>query len=138
MGATSPTERKEAFINELLSEPSVRGSEQVRNSMWRILTDEGKRTVYLHFYRYFQENAGPPGYFQGTWNLTESADRPLFHVFLGPSDDSVRIIPNDELMSDRFDLIEDHSDGREWRLNVNTGDNARQLDFFDDMDLLTE
>jgi hypothetical protein len=106
--------------------------------MWKVKTEEGPRTAYLHYYKWYKQSAGPEGYFQASWDLTESADRPLFHVFLGPSENSVRVVPNEELMGGRFNLIEDHDDGKKWRLNANTRNNSQLLDTFDDIEVLLE
>ncbi|ELZ78109.1 hypothetical protein C455_10518 [Haloferax larsenii JCM 13917] len=131
------TERNQEFIDELRSNPSVRGIEKVNRTMWKVTTEEGQKTVYLHYYKWYKEPAGPKGYFQGSWDLTESADRPLYHVFLGPSEDSVRVVPNQELMSNKFVLIRDHDEGKKWRLNANTAANYGRLEQYDDETILT-
>lgn len=134
----SYTERNQAFINEIQSHPNIHGVKKLSRSLWTLHTEEGDKTVYLHYYKWFKENGGRPGYFQASWNQTQNAARPLFHVFLGPSEDSVRIVPNEVLMGDRFTLIRDHDDGKKWRLNVNTGQNNIILDEFDDRGILFE
>lgn len=134
----SYTERNEAFINEIQSHLEVRGVDKLSRTMWTLYTERGERTVYLHYYKWFKENAGPPGYFQASWNQTENAPRPLFHIFLGPSKDSVRVVPNEVLMSDKFVLKRDHDEGTQWRLNVNTAQNNADLDEFDDRGILIE
>lgn len=77
-------------------------------------------------------------HFQGSWDVTESADRPLFHVFLGPSDDSVRVVSNGNLMSEQFDLNRNHDDGQKWRLSVNVSSNHKSLEEYDDISQITE
>ncbi|MBC9985164.1 hypothetical protein E4P24_02095 [Haloferax sp. AS1] len=130
-------ERNQEYIEKLLSTPSVRGIEKVSKAMWKVTTEEGQKTAYLHYCKWFKESGGPKGYFQGSWNLTESADRPLYHVFLGPSEDSVRVVPNQELMSAKFVLIRDHEGGKQWRLNANTAANYPRLEQYDDETVLT-
>lgn len=132
------TERNQTFIDELKSHPEVRGVEKQSRTRWLLHTDDGSKSVYLHYHKWYKEDAGPAGYFQASWDQTQNATRPLYHVFLGPSDNSVRVVPNDALMSERFTLIRDHNDGKQWRLNVNTDRNSVVLDEYADRSIFFE
>lgn len=136
-GKPSPEERKTAFIMELQTHSEVQDVNKISRSAWKVTTNEGECTIYLHYYKWFKESGGPLGFFQGLWDLTNSADPPLYHVFLGPSDQSVRVVPNEILMSPEFDIIPDHDDGRQWRLNVNSSSNYSRLERYTDISLIT-
>ncbi|WP_139203625.1 hypothetical protein [Halorientalis persicus] len=133
----SPQERKTAFIKNLKYRTEIQDVVKVRGSEWKVNTNVGECTIYLHYYKWFREPEGPPGYFQGSWEKTKSANQPLYHVFLGPSDQSVRVVPNNVLMSPKFDLILDHAGGDKWRLNVNSSSNNTRLEDYTDLSLIT-
>lgn len=142
MEKPSWNERKKEFLNKLRTNIDIESVEKSGKSpnLISITTDSDEKTLYLHYSKWFKEPDGDPVwvYFQGSWNITKSADRPLFHVFLGPSEHSIRVVSNDELMSSKFDINPDHDNGKKWRLSENDGSNQYVLDEFDGISRITD
>ncbi|MDY7082792.1 MAG: hypothetical protein SXQ77_10395, partial [Halobacteria archaeon] len=100
---------------------------------------------YFHYYRRFYVNdlldENPEGFFGGSWNtmedLMEVGD--LYHVFLGPmknpDDDNFCIVPNGDLMSDKFVLTEETQDNS-WKFGVHRDSNAKHLFEYNGLDVL--
>jgi len=113
--ANSANERKEQFLSQLEARDEVSGIEKLRRSSWKVETDAGTKSIWIHYHVDFQ-------FWGGSWNVNDqlSDSGELIHVFLGPGVEQLYIVPDDELHSGQFTIYNTEDDSQ-WKISTDRG-----------------
>lgn len=113
--SSSASERKEQLLSNLREQERIEEVEKLRRSAWKVRTETGAIIIWIHYHVDFK-------FWGGSWNVNKQLSKQgnLVHVFLGPAEDQLYAVPDEDLHSGQF-TIYDTKDESQWKMSTDRG-----------------